>query len=174
MLGLWPRYSCRSWFKKLDILPVTCLYSYLLISFVVDNQGLFQVNSSAPCIKTRQNYQLDKQFVALFCIQKGVRYSSIWIFNALRVSLVELKTDKSRFKNVLQGFSCITHFMLLRSFSPITRMLNHTIFLISSYFFILLFIWLFFITFLPYCILYMTVYINSEFPVWFTKNYNYY
>ena len=140
MSGLRPRCSCRSWFKKLDILPVTCLYSYLLIAFVVDNQGLFQVNSSAHCIKTRQNDQLHKPFVALSFIQKGVRYSSIRIFNALRVSLVEFKTDKSRFKNVLQGFSCITHFIFLRSFSPITRMLNHTIFLISSYYFILLFI----------------------------------
>jgi hypothetical protein len=54
MLGLGPRCSCRSRFKKLDIPPVTCLYIYSLMSFVVDNQDLFQANSSVNCIKTRQ------------------------------------------------------------------------------------------------------------------------
>jgi hypothetical protein len=73
MLGLGPRCSRRSWFKKLDILPVTCLYIYSLMSFVVDNQNLFQANSSAHCIKTRQSDQLHKPFVALSCTQKEVR-----------------------------------------------------------------------------------------------------
>jgi hypothetical protein len=104
MLGLGPRCSCRSLFKKLDILLVTCLYIYSLISFVVDNQDLLQANSSAHCIKTRQNDQLHKPFVASSCVQKGVRYSSIRIFNALPVSLVKLKTDRSRFKNALKRF----------------------------------------------------------------------
>jgi hypothetical protein len=48
-LGIGPRCSCRSWFKKLDMLPVTCLYIYSLMSFVVDNQDLFQANSAAQC-----------------------------------------------------------------------------------------------------------------------------
>jgi hypothetical protein len=83
MLGLGSRCSCRSWFKKLDILPVTCLYIYSLMSFVVDNQDLFQANSSVNCMKTRQRNQLHKPYVALSCIQKGVTFSSIKIFNAL-------------------------------------------------------------------------------------------
>jgi hypothetical protein len=104
MLGLEPSCSCRSWFKKLDVLLVTCLYIYSSVFFVVDNQDLFQANSSARCIKTRQSDQLHKPFVALSCIQKGVRYSSVRIFNAWPVSLVKLKTDKSRFKNALKRF----------------------------------------------------------------------
>jgi hypothetical protein len=104
MLGLQPRCSCRSWFKKLDVVPVTCLYIYSLMSFVVDNQDLFQANSSAYCLKSRQKDQLHKPFVALFCIQNGVRYSSIKIFNALPLSLVKLKTKKSRFTNALKRF----------------------------------------------------------------------
>jgi hypothetical protein len=74
MLGLGPRCSCRAWFKKLDILPVTCLYIYSLMSFVVDNQDLFKANSSVNCIKTRQRDQLHTAYVALLCIQKGVTF----------------------------------------------------------------------------------------------------
>jgi hypothetical protein len=81
------------------------------MSFVVDNQDLFQANSSADCIK-----QLHKSFVALSCIQKGVRYSSIRIFNALPVSLVKLKTDKSRFKNELKRFLMYHSFYTLEEF----------------------------------------------------------
>jgi hypothetical protein len=104
MLGLGPRYSCRSWFKKLDILPVTCLYMYSLMSFVVDNQDLFQANSSVTCIKTRQMDQLHKPYIALYCIKKSVTFSPIKIFNALPRSLVKLTAEKLRFKNALRKF----------------------------------------------------------------------
>jgi hypothetical protein len=70
MLGLGPRCSYRSWFKKLDILPVTCLYIYSLMSFVVDNQDLSQSNSSVTCIKTRQRDQLHKPYITLFVHSK--------------------------------------------------------------------------------------------------------
>jgi hypothetical protein len=83
------------------------------MSFVVGN--LFQANSSAHCIKTRQNDQLHKPSVALSCIQ-GVRYSSIRIFNALPVSLVKLKTGKSSFKNVLKRFLMYHSFYTLQEF----------------------------------------------------------
>jgi hypothetical protein len=116
MLGLGPRCSWRSWFQKLDILPVTCLYIYSLMSFVVNNQDLFQANSSAHCIKTRQNDQLHKPSVALSCIQKGVRYSSTKSFNELPVSLVKLKTGKSRFKNALMRFLMYHSFYTLEEF----------------------------------------------------------
>jgi hypothetical protein len=98
------------------MLPVTCLYIYSLLSFVVDNQDLFQANSSAHCIKTRQKDQLHKPFVALSCIKKGVRCSSIKIFNALPLSLVKLKTEKSRFKNALKRFLIYDSFYTLQKF----------------------------------------------------------
>jgi hypothetical protein len=74
MLGIGPRCSCISWFKKLDILPVTCLYIYSLMSFVVDNQDLFQANSSVTRIMTRQRDQLHKPYVALSCIKKVLHF----------------------------------------------------------------------------------------------------
>jgi hypothetical protein len=117
MLGLGPRCSYRSWFEKLDILPVTCLYIYSLMSFVVDNQDLFQANSSVTCIKTRQRDQLHKPYVALSCIQKGVTFSFIKIFNALPQSLVKLKTEKLRFKNALRRFLMYHLFYTLEEFS---------------------------------------------------------
>jgi hypothetical protein len=116
MLGLWPRCSCRSWFKKLDILLVTCLYIYSLMSFVADNQDLFQANSSVTCIKTRQREQLHKPFVALSCIQKGVTFSSIKIFNALPRSLVKLKNEKFRFKHALRRYLKYHSFYTLEEF----------------------------------------------------------
>jgi hypothetical protein len=116
MLGLGPRCSCRPWFKKLDILPVTCLYIYSLMSFVVDNQDLFQANSSVTCIKTRQRDQLHKPYIALLCIQKGVTFSSIKIFNALPRSLVKLKTEQLRFKNALRRFLMYHSFYTLDEF----------------------------------------------------------
>jgi hypothetical protein len=86
------------------------------MSFVVDSQDLFQANSSAHCIKTRQMDQLHKAFVPLSCIQKEVRYSSIKIVNALPLSLVKLKTDKSRFKNTLKRFLAYHSFYTLEEF----------------------------------------------------------
>jgi hypothetical protein len=116
MLGLRPRCSCRSWFKKFDILPVSCLYIYSLMSFVVDNQDLFQANSSVTCIKTRQRVQLHQPFVALSCIQKGVTFSSIKIFNALPRSLVKRKTENLRFKNAWTRFLMYHSFYTLEEF----------------------------------------------------------
>jgi hypothetical protein len=79
-------------------------------------QDLCSPTLTAHCIKTRQNDQLHKPFVSLSCIQKGVTYSSIRIFNALPVSLVKLKTDKSKFKNVLKRFLMYHSFYTLEEF----------------------------------------------------------
>jgi hypothetical protein len=42
MLGLGPRLSCRSGFKKLDILTVASLFIFALTMFVVNNPDSFQ------------------------------------------------------------------------------------------------------------------------------------
>jgi hypothetical protein len=53
MLGLGPRCSCRSWFVKLDILPVPSLYIFLLIMFICDNPDNFKTNSLIHNFNTR-------------------------------------------------------------------------------------------------------------------------
>jgi hypothetical protein len=92
------------------------LYIYSLMSFVVDNQDLFQANSSVNCIKTRQRDQFNKPYVALSCIQKCATFSSIKISNALPQSLVKLKTEKLRFKNALRRFLTYHSFYTLEDF----------------------------------------------------------
>jgi hypothetical protein len=86
------------------------------MSFVVDNQNVFHTNSLAHCMKTRQKDQLHKPYVALSCIKKGVRYSAIKIFNALPLSLVKLKTQKSIFKNALRRILMYHSFYTLEFF----------------------------------------------------------
>jgi hypothetical protein len=125
MLGVDLRCSCRSWFKKLEIVLVTCLYIYSLMSFVVDNQDLFHSNSSFHFFNTGHKDQLHKLCVTLSCIQKGVRYLSIKIFNALPHSLVKLRTEKSRFKNKLRRF------LMCHSFSTLGEFFSSTSDIIS-------------------------------------------
>jgi hypothetical protein len=54
MLGLSLRSSCRSWFKKLDILTVPSAHSFAWMKFVVRNPDNFQANSSIQSIEARQ------------------------------------------------------------------------------------------------------------------------
>jgi hypothetical protein len=56
---------------------------------------------------------ITQAYVALSCIQKGVTFSSIKIFNALPQSLVELKTEKLRFKSALRRFLKYHSFYIL-------------------------------------------------------------
>jgi hypothetical protein len=50
MVDAHPRTPCRSLFKKLGILPVSCQYIFSLMNFFVNNQENFQTNSSVHSI----------------------------------------------------------------------------------------------------------------------------
>ena len=45
MLRLGPRSSCREGLTKLDILTITSLYIYALMSFAVKNLNIYQPNT---------------------------------------------------------------------------------------------------------------------------------
>jgi len=45
MSGVGPRSSCRSLFRKLNILPISCHYILPLMLFIVDNQKDFLTNA---------------------------------------------------------------------------------------------------------------------------------
>ena len=58
MAGAQPITSCRSLFKQVQILPVPCQYILLLMNFVINNQEIFQTNSSIHNINTRNKHHL--------------------------------------------------------------------------------------------------------------------
>jgi hypothetical protein len=53
-----PRDSCTQLFKKLGILPLTLQYILSLLTFIVKNKALFQLNSKVHSINTRYKSNL--------------------------------------------------------------------------------------------------------------------
>jgi len=53
MFGVGPRFSCRSLFRKLNILPIACQYIFSLILFIVDNQKDFLIHACVHGLDTR-------------------------------------------------------------------------------------------------------------------------
>ena len=86
MLVRGPMRSGRGGFKKMDILTVPCLYIFALIMCVVRNPE----HSSTQCKDMRQKNQLHSPSVKFSSIQKGVKYSSINIFNKLPLNVPKL------------------------------------------------------------------------------------
>jgi hypothetical protein len=46
MVGAGPRHTCRGLFRKVNILPIPCVYICALIMFVINNLEKFQTSSS--------------------------------------------------------------------------------------------------------------------------------
>ena len=67
MAGAQPRTSCRSLCRQLEILPVSCQYILSLTSFIIDNQEIFQTNSSIHNINTRNKLHLHRPNANLSC-----------------------------------------------------------------------------------------------------------
>jgi len=55
MAGAQPRNSCRSLFKQLEIPPVLCQCTLSLMNCIINNQEIFQTNSSIHNIYTRNS-----------------------------------------------------------------------------------------------------------------------
>jgi hypothetical protein len=101
MLGLDYRSSCRTWFRKCDILTVPCLYILSFAMFVINNPYL-ETNLSLHVIDTRQKNQLHKPLIRFSSIQKGVVCCAINVFNKLPLCVIQLKQNKVQFKNALK------------------------------------------------------------------------
>jgi hypothetical protein len=104
MIGLGPRCCCKGLFKNLDTLPVPCLYSFSLMLFVVNNPNNFQTSLMLHSINIRYKNQLHRPTVNLSCIQKGVTYCAIKIYNSLPSDIWRLQNDKSKFKLALRKY----------------------------------------------------------------------
>jgi len=117
MSGVGPRSSCRSLFRKLNILPIACQYILSLMLFIVDNQEDFLTNAYVHGLDTRNKNHLYLPVVSLSCVQKGVSYSGVKIFNSLPSNRQSYRNDRKRLKNELyvylniQSFYSTTEFL---------------------------------------------------------------
>jgi hypothetical protein len=108
MAGVKPRNSCRSLFKRLEILTLPCEYIFSLLLFIVNYHDHFQTNSAVHSVNTRNKNQLHRPIASLSRFQKSAYYAGIKIFNSLPSSLTSLIHKKEQFKVALKGY-LITH-----------------------------------------------------------------
>ena len=70
MSGAGPRSSCRSVFRKRNILRIACQHVLSLMLFIVENQKDFLTNAYVHGLDTRNKNHLYLPVVSLFCVQK--------------------------------------------------------------------------------------------------------
>ena len=116
--GVGPRSSCRSLFRKLNILPIACQYIFSLMLFIADNQKDFLTNAYLHGIDTRNKNNLYLPIVSLSCVQKGLPYSGVKTFNNLPSNIQSYRNDRKRFKNKLYRY------LIIHSFYSITEFLE--------------------------------------------------
>jgi hypothetical protein len=98
MMGVGPTHSCHDLFKKLEILPIPCVYLLSLMSFVMNNCDKFLINNLLYTIGTRNNDPFHVPVSRLLSYQMGVYYSGIKLFNVLPNSISMLRTDKNQLR----------------------------------------------------------------------------
>jgi hypothetical protein len=79
MTGAQPRTSSIQLYKQLEILPVPLQYVHLLVCFIINNEDMFQTNSSIHNINIMHNQHLHRPNANLGCFQKSTLYASIKI-----------------------------------------------------------------------------------------------
>jgi hypothetical protein len=91
-------------FKRLEILPIPCVYLLSLMTFVVNNYNKFLTTKSIYTFGTRSNDHLHIPASRLLSYQRGAYYSGAQLFNILPTSITTLKNDKRRFRLVLRKY----------------------------------------------------------------------
>ena len=104
MAGAQLRISCRSLFKQLEIPSVPCPYTPSLMSFIINNQEIFQTNTSIHNSNTRKKHHLPRPNANLPCFQKSTFYAGIKLFNSLPPSVTILKNEESKFRAALRKY----------------------------------------------------------------------
>jgi len=110
------RTSCRSLFKKLEILSIPCQYILSLMSFIINNQEIFQTNSSIHNMNTRNKYHLLRPNAKLSFFKKSIFYAGMKIFNILPPSVTILQNDKAKFKAALGKYLHTHSFYIVDEF----------------------------------------------------------
>ena len=124
MSGVGSKSSCRTVFKKLDVLPVSCQYILSLMIFVRDNQKNFQTNLSLHGLDTRNKNQLHLPISSHSCSQKGVSYSAMKIFNSLPNNIKNRRNDRVHFNVVLCKYLTVINFVHLQNYLSIIQIIH--------------------------------------------------
>jgi hypothetical protein len=72
-----PGNSCRSLFKRLEILTLHCEYVFSILIFIVNNQEHFQTNSAIHRVNTVNKNQLHRPIANLSSFQKSAYYEGV-------------------------------------------------------------------------------------------------
>jgi hypothetical protein len=118
--GVGPIDSCRSLFKKLDILPLSCEYILSLMLFVIDNQYNFCSGLEVHGLNIRSQNQLYLPISNLFVFQKDTMFTGIRLFNRLPMTIQSLRNDRISFKNKLFLY------LMNNSFYSVAEFLEYT------------------------------------------------
>jgi len=90
MTGSTSRVSCRTLFRKLEILTLTSQYILSSMRFLSSSLEILTFNTSVHNINTRLKLKLHKPIVRLTMYQRSAYYNSINIYNKLPDDLAEL------------------------------------------------------------------------------------
>jgi len=83
------------------MLPVPCQYTVSATNVMINNQEIFQTNSSIHNINLRNKHHLHRPNVNSSYFQESIFYAGIKIFNILPPSVTIHKKDKAKFKAAL-------------------------------------------------------------------------
>jgi len=83
------------------------------MKFIINNQEIFQTNSSRHNINTRNKQHLHRPNAKLSCFQKSTFHDGIKIFNSLPPSVTILENEKAKFQAELRKY------LLIHSFYPV-------------------------------------------------------
>jgi hypothetical protein len=89
--------------------------------FVIDNLKGFTTNAYVQSLDTRNKNQLRLPTVGLTCVQRGVSYSGLKIFNSLSSNIQSHRNNREKCKNKFQRYLS-TH-----SFYSVTEFLEFKI-----------------------------------------------
>jgi hypothetical protein len=103
IVGAHPRTPCRNLFKKLDILPVPCQYTFSLMNFFVNNQENFQTNSSVHSIIQGISTIFVDQLPTYHAFRK-VHSILVSEFSIVYYSVTNLKNEKAQIKVALRRY----------------------------------------------------------------------
>jgi hypothetical protein len=116
IVGTGYKDSCRKIFSSLKILPLPSLYIFFVLMFMVNNWGMFVINSDMYSTWTRNCSNLHLPSANLSIYQKGTQFIGIKLFNNLRTYIKKLSGNINLFKKTLLQFLYLNSFYSIEEF----------------------------------------------------------